>query len=61
MNNTRILLAADGFVYCNGYTYGREIWMPIDEDATIWEEMTEAEAEDLILINREIEKEEEEV
>jgi hypothetical protein len=43
----------DGMVLCNGYTYGRNIALPLGESYDDWKEMTEAEAIALIQENME--------
>ena len=52
------LIAKDGYVYCNGYTYGKEIVLPVGADVNEWTEMTEAEAEALIEENLKAEEDE---
>jgi len=46
--STRILPAVENKEYCNGYTYGKEVWLPMEVDATPWVLMTAEEAEQLI-------------
>lgn len=44
----RILKADDGMVLTNGETYGKTVILPGDADETVWREITEAEAKEII-------------
>lgn len=45
------LEAKEGYVYCNGFTYGHEICLPDNLDTSEWVLMTEEEAIALIKEN----------
>lgn len=50
----KTLKANKNMVYCNGFTktkIGGAIYLPENADASVWQEMTEADADALILKN----------
>ena len=44
----RVITAADGKVLTNGNTFGKTVVLPVDADASVWREITEAEAQEII-------------
>lgn len=44
----RIITAADGMVLTNGDTFRKTVELPIDADYSMWREITEAEAQEII-------------
>ena len=44
----RVLTADHGMVLTNGETYGTTVVLPEGADATVWREITEAEAQEII-------------
>ena len=44
----RILKADDSMVLTNGETYGKTVVLPVDADASVWQEVTEAEVQEMI-------------
>lgn len=44
----RVLTADDGMVLTDGQTFARTVTMPIDADVSVWREIHEAEAQEII-------------
>lgn len=44
----RILKADDSLVLTNGETFGKTVVLPVDADPSVWTEITEAEAQEII-------------
>lgn len=44
----RVLTAEADMVLTNGKTFGETIVLPVDADASVWHEITEAEAQEII-------------
>ena len=41
-----VLIAAEGMVYTDGETCGKEIWLGVNDDAANWHEVPESEMPD---------------
>lgn len=44
----RVLTANEGVVLTNGETFGKTVVLPLNADASVWEEVSEAEAQEII-------------
>ena len=42
------LIAKDGFYYTNGDSYVKTVILPPGADASVWQEITEAEAQEIL-------------
>lgn len=47
--NQRVLTAEEGMALTNGETFGKTVVLPLDADASVWTEITEAEAQEAIV------------
>lgn len=43
-----ILTAGEGMYWYNGETYGKTVIIPVGADASVWQQITETEAQEMI-------------